>query len=249
MDLWGNVKIPYISRLDSPADEEGWHTITTEADPQKYSSLIGVPVYGIRASRNVSFTMETTHFNLDCYEARAGEPDFEIQEPLLYGPAPGNGTFWGIQVPNSTFSVAMDSLMGSNDFSRDWRMFNETRRHPHRTLLLRSWYKTQNVYCHTSTEYVESAVNCTGLACAVTRTRASRAYRADPNAVLLGLSMYFYPFSSRFPLAVPLVPQLNSPSATEFYLRYPMEPFSSRTYRTSANISAVPLTDLSIRLG
>ncbi len=47
-DPWGNVKIPYLEKLDvSTADRDGWVPVPTSGVP--YSSLLGLLVIG-RAS-------------------------------------------------------------------------------------------------------------------------------------------------------------------------------------------------------
>lgn len=65
-DLWGNVKIPYFSRLsDIPEDSAGWRQIPQNTSTTVYSSLFGVPVSGLPTG-NSSFNVESTYLELTC---------------------------------------------------------------------------------------------------------------------------------------------------------------------------------------
>jgi hypothetical protein len=68
-DTWGNVKIPYLEKLDaSTADRDGWVPVPTSG--VSYSSLLGLPVIGRapadRDANSSHFIVETQYFTLDC---------------------------------------------------------------------------------------------------------------------------------------------------------------------------------------
>ncbi|KAH7163332.1 hypothetical protein B0J13DRAFT_538381 [Dactylonectria estremocensis] len=65
MDLWGNVKIPFLDSLLDP-DDEGWRKLNTSSTT-KYSSLVGIPTSNIPAG-NTTFSIESTYMRLGCSE-------------------------------------------------------------------------------------------------------------------------------------------------------------------------------------
>lgn len=62
MDLWGNVKIPYLA----PADGEDWHNVPQNLSTDGYSSLAGVPIGQITPGSNASFPLESSYIQLRC---------------------------------------------------------------------------------------------------------------------------------------------------------------------------------------
>ncbi|CZR62297.1 uncharacterized protein PAC_12194 [Phialocephala subalpina] len=68
MDLWGNVKIPDISRLtqNTSADPQGWFNLTLNASTIEYSSMLGIPVDGLLEKDNTTFTMWTSYISVSC---------------------------------------------------------------------------------------------------------------------------------------------------------------------------------------
>jgi hypothetical protein len=66
-DLWGNVKIPNIEKLDrSITTKDGWIKVSGQVS---YSSLIGVPIANLSQSGKSSFVLPSSYFTLNCPEA------------------------------------------------------------------------------------------------------------------------------------------------------------------------------------
>ncbi|CAG9986552.1 unnamed protein product [Clonostachys byssicola] len=63
MDMWGNVKIPFLSSLEKSGDDE-WQS-NEPGTEMLYSSLVGLPVLNI-SSGNTTFEAESTYIELDC---------------------------------------------------------------------------------------------------------------------------------------------------------------------------------------
>ncbi|KAB5577512.1 hypothetical protein GE09DRAFT_521264 [Coniochaeta sp. 2T2.1] len=65
LDLFGNVKIPRLDKLDqSLADEDGWINFTIPAAVESFSSLLGLPILNISQTGMVEFTVESVYVTL-----------------------------------------------------------------------------------------------------------------------------------------------------------------------------------------
>ncbi|KAG9233550.1 hypothetical protein BJ875DRAFT_543673 [Amylocarpus encephaloides] len=67
MDLWGNVKIPYLANIrDAGAqmDKDGWVQVPTNVTPI-YSSIFGLPIAGL-LNGNTTFNVESSYTELSC---------------------------------------------------------------------------------------------------------------------------------------------------------------------------------------
>ena len=66
VDTWANVKIPAIESLESTSksDADGWYDV--HAGNTSYSSLIGLPIDGIRKNGSYHFYVESLYMVLDC---------------------------------------------------------------------------------------------------------------------------------------------------------------------------------------
>ncbi|MCJ1485268.1 hypothetical protein MMC06_005442, partial [Schaereria dolodes] len=86
-DLWGNVKIPYLSRLGDAKSNE-WLEVPKITDSASiYSSLIGIPIADL-SSGNTSTFLETTYIGLEC-----SNPQKSSKVDVPYKANPSNGTF------------------------------------------------------------------------------------------------------------------------------------------------------------
>ena len=67
MDIWGNVKIPYYSSLDStaPKDKDGWIQVSEANTSLVYSSLFGIPLFGLEFG-NTTLNIESSYIELSC---------------------------------------------------------------------------------------------------------------------------------------------------------------------------------------
>lgn len=71
IDMWGNLKIPDIKRLDGYQGHESvgdWFQIDNETD-LTYTSLLGLPVFGIPTTGNSTFNLTSHYWNIDCERA------------------------------------------------------------------------------------------------------------------------------------------------------------------------------------
>ncbi|KAI9733972.1 MAG: hypothetical protein M1834_002629 [Cirrosporium novae-zelandiae] len=85
MDVWGNIKIPRIDSLmlqDTANTGNPWREV--DPDNVTYASYIGIPVAGIPSVGNSSFTIESFHFNVNCFgNEKASGLDFIRQNYSL----------------------------------------------------------------------------------------------------------------------------------------------------------------------
>ncbi|KAH9220610.1 hypothetical protein DL95DRAFT_519913 [Leptodontidium sp. 2 PMI_412] len=67
MDIWGNVKIPFYSSISSngPKDSDGWVQISGANGSLVYSSLFGIPLFGLEFG-NTTLKMESSYIELSC---------------------------------------------------------------------------------------------------------------------------------------------------------------------------------------
>ena len=64
MDLWGNIKIPFLPVADRTGGE--WRVPNDDdADLERYSSLIGIPSGNI-SEGNTTFSIQSSYIELDC---------------------------------------------------------------------------------------------------------------------------------------------------------------------------------------
>lgn len=122
MDIWGNVKIPYLSSLQ-PVTGEDWVTLSPN-DSVAYSSLVGIPI-AASGTGETDLSVESSYINLNC-----GSPNrlsgFMDLKPFFHDGNPksspfsvDNGTCRGIgsSVASSayntsaTWSICLDSFV------------------------------------------------------------------------------------------------------------------------------------------
>jgi hypothetical protein len=241
MDLWGNIKIPYLSRLSSSPNNTGWKDVP--AQNVLYSSLVGIPVSGLPEPANTSFTMETSYLDLDCYNITNGS---FINTTIADQSAT---KFWGMQ--DNTYSISLDGFLPLY-YGTVWSYVNETNRtFPQRTLLFQSQAEYGSgftlAYCYISTAYVEAAIECAGHACTVTNMRPSQKRHPDPLLVPLDFPIFFNEFSAQFGLATGNdAPETSS--TTELYIQNPVDPFSGGD-RVTVDLYKLPRDEMAVRLG
>ncbi|KAL0778906.1 hypothetical protein CaCOL14_005164 [Colletotrichum acutatum] len=61
LDVWGNVKIPFLKRFDT----NDWMDLDRDLNVNEYSSLAGVPLNSIGVGHTV-FSLESSYISLDC---------------------------------------------------------------------------------------------------------------------------------------------------------------------------------------
>lgn len=67
MDIWGNAKIPYFSSIVSNGskDEDGWVQVSGNNGSIVYSSLFGIPLFGLEFG-NTTLNLESSYIELSC---------------------------------------------------------------------------------------------------------------------------------------------------------------------------------------
>jgi hypothetical protein len=67
-DNWGNVRVPRLEWLDhsSKIEPGAWLPVPAATLPEQYSSLLGIPVVGLREGPTVDFSLETSYMSLSC---------------------------------------------------------------------------------------------------------------------------------------------------------------------------------------
>src|SRR5271154_6143663 len=166
MDLWGNVKIPFLSQVGQPKGDE-WLTVPSSVSAAAiYSSLVGIPIAGLGLG-NATFLLESTYMALNCTQPASSQQLVSID----YNVTGANGTFRG---PNTTignnFQLALnqfvDQMYSFNGYPGQF--INDTGITANQgTLLFQSLESATNghdgyavSYCKINQEYVESKVTC-----------------------------------------------------------------------------------------
>lgn len=66
-DLWGNMKIPSLTSLNTSANHDGWIEVASQVhEPEDYASLVGVPIAGLPANADTNFTVEYNYLTVEC---------------------------------------------------------------------------------------------------------------------------------------------------------------------------------------
>ncbi|PGH13491.1 hypothetical protein AJ79_03621 [Helicocarpus griseus UAMH5409] len=67
MDLWGNAKIPDIKTLKDAGKPDDWRMVNW-SDPVQFTSLLGIPVGRPMSQGNMTFTVSSQYFDVQCSE-------------------------------------------------------------------------------------------------------------------------------------------------------------------------------------
>ncbi|CAI0644866.1 unnamed protein product [Colletotrichum noveboracense] len=116
MDLWGNVRIPYLSE---DADST-WRSISSNPEEVEYSSLAGVPVH-YAGTGNATFSLESSYIRLVCPNATKF-PASDIAKGTANRTAKANVTtdYMTEEYPNGTWR-GYDYQRGSGGYiSTQW---------------------------------------------------------------------------------------------------------------------------------
>ncbi|KAK6536570.1 hypothetical protein TWF281_000796 [Arthrobotrys megalospora] len=172
VDLWDNVRIPYIEELEKQTPQpgpDGWYNVTNKNTT--YSSLLGIPVRGL--TKNTVVTVQTSYSKLNCsflgivdtdacWYGLAGNRCFNPREPHLpewIFPIANLKTY-GI---NEYLSVGMNvSQVAERDYNPDPvdLVFQSTG--------FGGWTIAN---CKLSQTYVEVEITCISSQCAVSKLR------------------------------------------------------------------------------
>jgi hypothetical protein len=237
VDLWTNVKIPYLEHaeqnISNPADPEGWYILGDGG--YEVASLVGIPVFGLpEGVHNSSFLMDASYWHVDCSSSTME----------WAGPLPSPNSSW--EGGKGESSVALWS--NNTEYRGDLQTSSFPSNLSSRTILFRA-FPIESI-CHMSTSYVELDLSCTSQLCRCVKIRRSVKQHHPENWTSLDLNFstgssntIFAGFAYWF---TKLVPGHDSkPTIVEGYFESSGPLVRSRK-RTS--ISSLPLDLLSLRL-
>ena len=163
IDTWSNVKIPTIEKIESTSesDADGWYSVSP--GNTSYSSLVGLPIDGIRKAGSYHFSVESLYMTLNC--------------PTVSDSTNMNGTSHGgffLEIQNTTDQITLYTNQTSYPPIEPWRL----------NFTALSNIESDNIFtanCTLTRSSVESNITCThGSSCAVTQIRRSRFDQRPP---------------------------------------------------------------------
>jgi hypothetical protein len=120
------VKIPDFERLSPDSlNRTEWTEIPSDTS-KTFSSLVGVPIYGVPKKGNTSFTIETSYYSIACSNVTVGPPiefwiidqDMAIDgSPIYNGSFNETHTYFGLD-STASFSVAAAGFQTLNWLQR-----------------------------------------------------------------------------------------------------------------------------------
>jgi len=255
-DAWKNLKVPAIELLNPPKNTSMWVPIPPTDEvvgdlyDNIYSSLVGIPiasndtayndpVTGTTKASNATYRLETQYMYLHCQNISVNNVPAAID--LRQG--------WSVVSSANGFQIGSDTGERSN--------FNGDPTAP-RQIYFQALGASQNrpdgepdlisTTCNLTSSYVELNVSCIESSCSATHIRPSQ-QKHDSNfwSPLDYNSSVADSFFGDFVNAT--VPrQLESPSATEWYLSNPDKPFGIDLEGVYANYTNVNASSFSLRL-
>ncbi|KAG9238493.1 hypothetical protein BJ875DRAFT_40490 [Amylocarpus encephaloides] len=133
MDLWTNVKIPYLSSLSesNTSDSSAWVSITPN-DTVVYSSLVGLPIGGLQHG-HTELQLESSYIELNCgspvrqnstWHFSPFQHDIDARSTPISPPR--NGTYFGsgFNITDSSFNSTATWSIGLDNFISP--LFNHT---------------------------------------------------------------------------------------------------------------------------
>jgi hypothetical protein len=175
VDLWANVKIPYIELMEQnvsqSVDPDGWYSL--EDASYETASLVGVSTFDLpMAAYNSSFSIGASYWYLQC-------PTIIDQ----YGGALPNSTSeWEGHKGESSISLYSNNTEYRGDYLNASFPSDLSKR-----LILFNGYPVK-AFCHISTTYVDAELDCKSLLCLCVRIRRSTEQHMPANWTFLDLS-------------------------------------------------------------
>ncbi|OJD18163.1 hypothetical protein AJ78_01775 [Emergomyces pasteurianus Ep9510] len=113
MDLWGNVKIPDINSLKVGENSSDWRIVDWNSTVQ-FTSLLGLPVGRPMSEGNMTFTVTSHHFDVQCTNnIRAEKQDLAVLSYNMVNGSSGPGhsmlTYFAEAFPAMTDEVGGDT--------------------------------------------------------------------------------------------------------------------------------------------
>lgn len=220
MDLWGNVRIPDIDSLTITNQSLGKDWLNVDySHPVTYTSLLGLPVFGIPSAGNSSFEILSRYNKLEC-------PNVTFV---------GNTTAWNSSQWGSSFKMSIG--FSTNTTAAGIQSFQ---------LLSMGQTNGSEVNCTVAQRDVMSLVECEGVKCQVNAMRPSTVAIADRDPIqYIGYlnMLYQFPFVTIWRKSHPMV---EGSSPTEQWLINPETNFTQ--IYTFVNLSSIDKRDLSQRM-
>lgn len=233
-DLWGNVKIPDITKSGLTPSDDGW-LIRDNSSRVVYSSLLGIPVLGLSTEGNTTFSMETTYLSLSCTEVAVDASPMSIMPPNQTASLiDGNHAFQWFnstlcETSTGSFTLCLNGFYNSTT----WGTYGAVSLFGNGSLFdfpaaLLSFQSIATITplrlrarCPVTIAYVESSIFCSGTNCTATAIRPSNQSHPDSNYTALSFAATFQEFSKNLIGSVGQGLHDDSSSPTEFFLSDP----------------------------
>jgi hypothetical protein len=205
VDLWGNVKIPRVDRLDrSLADADGWISFTTPSSVESFSSLLGLPIINIPKTGVIEFSVESV------YVALAPPSEITFGPVRYYSGTDSVYMFSGLNVtcPACINWEHNDGYDYNLQTARSMLLYGEPFPQPNATIMANASYSaprsirfesgikgdddlstsgTVTFLCPVIQHFVETTVRCSFGDCTATRVRPSTTDQRNQNATSFDL--------------------------------------------------------------
>ncbi|OAQ64047.1 hypothetical protein VFPPC_16148 [Pochonia chlamydosporia 170] len=161
-DLWGNIRIPAIERLENGTKgTSGWIAMP-RSDNMTYSSLLGMPVKPLPSLGNTSFILPGSYLSISCpvfgLSSQANYTDYTA--PSALSPNNGYDCRWATGAGGTQYQIAISAPCSRGSLSTSGATRNASRK------LIWESYSGRNSYsraeCELSTTFVDAHASCTG---------------------------------------------------------------------------------------
>ncbi|CAD6588389.1 MAG: hypothetical protein ASARMPREDX12_003254 [Alectoria sarmentosa] len=204
VDTWSNVKIPTIEKLESTgkSDADGWYDVSP--GNTAYSSLVGLPIDGIRKNGSYHFYVESLYMVLDCpiisdFTTTDESPlggfslDFVTDNSTYFQLYPNQTSYPAVKTWGVNFSAGSD-IDSDNAFVAN---------------------------CTVTRSSVESNITCDHGSCSVTQIRRSKFDKRPPGYTLLTYGVGAPNFATYWPKSGGSGEHPGSSTPTEYFIADP----------------------------
>lgn len=239
VDVWNNVKIPAMESLTT-VSTDAWLAVP-ESPELVYSSLVGLPLWGLPAGMNNTIYIETSYLLLDCQRlGNVPEPHgLSLSLTTLYDG--GSHANWsGTRVRLESSSMLSNGTGGTTKSGCGVDMYDET---------IAPRYIAYNAYnadqtrfgalCSIRTSYVEVEIKCAGQDCRSKNIRRSTLDNPTPNWSIFdgrehGEGCRWFTYSSQLFLRSITANRSGTSTPLQGYLT---DPYSPDSPHISTNVS------------
>ncbi|KAK6351186.1 hypothetical protein TWF718_004355 [Orbilia javanica] len=240
VDLWDNVRIPYIEEIEKQTPNsgpDGWYNVTTTNTT--YSSLLGIPIRGL--IDNITVTIPTSYSKLSCPYFKLvgdteGEKCFAGKHNRCFNAGNPNSPEWifpSVDHNNTWPGYGSYMFVGMNVSQTEFKSPYGNESPEPVDLIFESPGRggISTAWCKLSQTYVEVQITCPSSRCAVSKIRRIRIgtprpplfYQATPGRIGT-LANFVTDFSQ--------VSKAGKPSFSNFnqgYIFNPDDPISATT--------------------